>query len=296
MNFTRILVDEKDGLATITLNRPEQRNAIDREMIDELHHALDALAEADAIGALVLTGAGGQAFAAGADIAQLRERKRADALKAINSTLFMKLEQFPFPTIAAIQGFALGGGCELAMACDLRIAGRSSKFGQPEVGLGILAGAGAIERLPRLVGLGRAKELLYTARVIDAEEALRIGLVNQVVDDGKALEAATTLAQSIAKNDRLAVRLTKASLNASARSNDQVGIAIDAIAQAVCFESEEKVRRMTAFLERKKKEGSGRMARRPLGCGPSAGIRRLCLRRPCRGRTPRAPSNGAGEL
>lgn len=253
MNFTRILVDEKDGLATITLNRPEQRNAIDREMIDEMHHALDRLAEADSIGALVLTGAGGQAFAAGADIAQLRDRRRADALKAINSTLFMKLEQFPFPTIAAIQGFALGGGCEMAMACDLRVAGRSSKFGQPEVGLGILAGAGAIERLPRLVGLGRAKELLYTARMIDAEEALRIGLVNQVVDDGKALEAALALAQSIAKNDRLAVRLTKASLNASARSNDQVGIAIDAIAQAVCFESEEKVRRMTAFLERKKK-------------------------------------------
>jgi enoyl-CoA hydratase len=253
MNFTRILVDEKDGLATITLNRPEQRNAIDREMIDEMHHALDRLAEADSIGALVLTGAGGQAFAAGADIAQLRDRRRADALKAINSTLFMKLEQFPFPTIAAIQGFALGGGCEMAMACDLRVAGRSSKFGQPEVGLGILAGAGAIERLPRLVGLGRAKELLYTARIIDAEEALRIGLVNQVVDDGKALEAALALAQSIAKNDRLAVRLTKASLNASARSNDQVGIAIDAIAQAVCFESEEKVRRMTAFLERKKK-------------------------------------------
>ncbi|MBL8768819.1 MAG: enoyl-CoA hydratase/isomerase family protein [Planctomycetes bacterium] len=253
MNFTRILVDEKDGLATITLNRPEQRNAIDREMIDEMHHALDRLAEADSIGALVLTGAGGQAFAAGADIAQLRERKRADALKAINSTLFMKLEQFPFPTIAAIQGFALGGGCEMAMACDLRVAGRSSKFGQPEVGLGILAGAGAIERLPRLVGLGRAKELLYTARIIDADEALRIGLVNQVVDDGKALEAATALAQSIVKNDRLAVRLTKASLNASARSNDQVGIAIDAIAQAVCFESEEKMRRMTAFLERKKK-------------------------------------------
>lgn len=253
MNFMRILVDEKDGLATITLNRPEQRNAIDREMIDEMHHALDRLAEADSIGALVLTGAGGQAFAAGADIAQLRERKRADALKAINSTLFMKLEQFPFPTIAAIQGFALGGGCEMAMACDLRVAGRSSKFGQPEVGLGILAGAGAIERLPRLVGLGRAKELLYTARIIDADEALRIGLVNQVVDDGKALEAATALAQSIVKNDRLAVRLTKASLNASARSNDQVGIAIDAIAQAVCFESEEKMRRMTAFLERKKK-------------------------------------------
>jgi enoyl-CoA hydratase len=253
MNFTRILVDEKDGLATITLNRPEQRNAIDREMIEELHHALDRLADEDTISALVIVGAGGQAFAAGADIAQLRDRKRKDALKAINSTLFMKLEQFPFPTIAAIHGFALGGGCELAMACDLRVAGKSAKFGQPEVGLGILAGAGAIERLPRLVGLGRAKELLYTARIIDADEALRIGLVNQVVDDDKVLDAANGIARLIAKNDRLAVRLTKASLNASARGNDQVGIAIDAIAQAVCFESEEKTRRMTAFLERKKK-------------------------------------------
>ncbi len=253
MSSARILVTEQDSIATITLTRPEVRNAIDKETIDEMHAALDRLAAEDKLGALVVTGAGDKAFAAGADIAQLRDRKRADALKAINSTLFKKLEEFPFPTIAAVRGFALGGGCELAMACDLRVAGKSAKFGQPEVGLGIVAGAGCIERLPRLVGLGRAKELIYTGRVIDAAEALAIGLVNQVVDDAQVLDAATTLAKSILKNDRLAVRLSKLSLNATARANDQVGLSIDAIAQAVCFESEEKTRRMTEFLERGKK-------------------------------------------
>ncbi len=253
MSFTRILVAESDSIATITLNRPDVRNAIDKETIGELHQALDRLADEDRIGALILTGAGDQAFAAGADIAQLRDRKRADALKAINSTLFKKLEEFPFPTIAAVKGFALGGGCELAMACDLRVAGKGAKFGQPEVGLGIVAGAGCIERLPRLVGLGRAKELIYTGRVIDAAEALAIGLVNQVVDDAQVIAAAEALARSILKNDRLAVRLSKLSLNATARANDQVGLSIDAIAQAVCFESEEKMRRMTAFLERGRK-------------------------------------------
>jgi enoyl-CoA hydratase/carnithine racemase len=249
---SRILVTRDGALATITLNRPEVRNAIDKETIDEMHRALDDLGSDDSLGALIVTGAGGKAFAAGADIAQLRERKRSDALRMINSTLFKKLEEFPAPTIAAVNGFALGGGCELAMACDLRVAGKSAKFGQPEVGLGILAGAGAVERLPRLVGLGKAKELLYTARVIGADEAARLGLVNQVVDDAEVMNAARALAAEILKNDVLAVRLTKLSVQASARSNDQVGIAIDAIAQAVCFESEEKMRRMTEFLTRKK--------------------------------------------
>lgn len=251
MSFSRILLAEAEGIATVTLNRPEVRNAIDKETIAELHLALDRLADEDKIGALILTGAGGKAFAAGADIAQLRERRRPDALKAINSTLFRKLEEFPWPTIAAIQGFALGGGNELAMACDLRVAGRGAKFGQPEVGLGILAGAGAIERLPRLVGSGRARELLYTAAIIDADRALAIGLVNRVVDDERVLDEANALAREILKNDRLAVRLTKMSLLASSRPNDQVSVPIDAIAQAVCFESEEKLRRMTEFLEKK---------------------------------------------
>lgn len=252
MTYSRILVDRQGATATITLNRPEVRNAIDKETIDELHHALDTLGPDDSLGVVILTGAGDKAFAAGADIAQLRERRRSDALRMINSTLFKKLEEFPAPTIAAIKGFALGGGCELAMACDLRVAGKSAKFGQPEVSLGILAGAGAIERLPRLVGLGKAKELLYTAAIIGAEEACRLGLVNRVVEDDQVMNAASELAAQILKNDILSVRLTKLSLQASARSNDQVGIAIDAIAQAVCFESEEKMRRMTAFLEKKK--------------------------------------------
>lgn len=250
--YSRILVERDGQLATLTLNRPEVRNAIDKETIDDMHRALDELAGDDSLGVLIVTGAGDKAFAAGADIAQLRERKRSDALRMINSTLFKKLEEFPAPTIAAVRGFALGGGCELAMACDLRVAGRSAKFGQPEVGLGILAGAGAIERLPRLVGLGKAKELLYTARVLGADEAERLGLVNRVVDDAEVLNAARALANEILKNDVLAVRLTKLSLHASSRPNDQVGIAIDAIAQAVCFESEEKIRRMTEFLNRKK--------------------------------------------
>lgn len=251
----RILVEERDGVGTITLNRPEVRNAIDKETIDALHRALDRLADEDRVTCLVLTGAGGKAFAAGADIAQLKERDRGDALRAINSTLFKKLEEFPYPTIAAVTGYALGGGNELAMACDLRVAGRGATFGQPEVGLGILAGAGAIERLPRLVGLGRAKEILYTGRFLDAEEALAIGLVNAVVEDHAVMDAALELARSIQKNDRLALRLTKASLNATARANDQVGLAIDAIAQAVCFESEEKHRRMGAFLEKRARKG-----------------------------------------
>ena len=250
----RIVVEEADGVATITLNRPEVRNAIDKETIDALHAALDRLADEDSISCVVLTGAGDKAFAAGADIAQLKERDRADALRAINSTLFKKLEEFPFPTIAAVRGYALGGGNELAMACDLRVAGRSATFGQPEVGLGIVAGAGAIERLPRLVGLGRAKEILYTGRFLDAEEAHAVGLVNAVVDDDQVLPAALELAGKIQRNDRLAVWLTKASINATARANDQVGLAIDAIAQAVCFESEEKHRRMAKFLERRNKK------------------------------------------
>jgi len=251
--MNRILVEVKEQIGFVTLNRPEVRNAIDKETVDEIHAALDQFIESDSVGVLLISGAGDKAFAAGADIAQLRDRDRSDAFRIINSSLFRRIEEAPFPSIAAIRGFALGGGCELAMACDLRVAGKGAKFGQPEVGLGIVAGAGALERLPRLVGLGRAKELLYTGGIIDAAEALSIGLVNMVVDDDKVMEEACALARRILANDRLAVRLTKMSVNATARPNDQVGIAIDAIAQAVCFESEEKRRRMTEFLERKKK-------------------------------------------
>ena len=249
--YQTLAVARDNGLVTVTLNRPEVRNAIDLQMVREIHHLLDALSEENELGVLVLTGAGGKAFAAGADIAQLRERDRDDALRGINSGLFTRLEDFPWPTIAAIEGFALGGGCELAMALDIRVASESSRLGQPEVGLGIIPGAGATRRLPRLVGLGRAKELIFTGEIITAREAHAIGLVNRVVPDGKALEEAQNLAWRILKQDPLALRIAKTLLNTYGR--DGAGSAMEQLGQAVTFESESKRARMDAFLARKKK-------------------------------------------
>ena len=252
MDTPTLLVSVDAGIAQIVLNRPEVRNAIDKAMIDDLHRALDDLGARDDVSAVVLSGAGGKAFAAGADIGQLRERKSAEALMAINARLFQRLEEFPLPTIAAITGFALGGGCELAMACDLRVAGRSAKLGQPEVALGIIPAAGGTQRLPRLVGLGRAKELIFTGRIVDAAEAERIGLVNVVVEDDQVLARATSLAAEIARQGRLAVRLAKVALNASSRTGQDAGLLIEQISQAVLFDSADKHARMTAFLEKRK--------------------------------------------
>ncbi|MEK7468402.1 MAG: enoyl-CoA hydratase-related protein [Planctomycetota bacterium] len=250
MAYTAILVEVTDRLGVITINRPDVRNAIDLAVVTELTAALDDLK--DKIGCLIITGAGDKAFAAGADIAQLRDRNRDDALKGINTRVFRLIEDFPFPVIAAVCGFALGGGCELAMACDLRVAGESSKFGQPEVSLGIIAGAGATYRLARLVGAGRAKELLFTGRIIDAKEAEQIGLVNKVVADVDVLKTAKALAADILKNAPLAVRLTKWSINATLRAGEP-DTAIEQLSQAVLFETEDKKKRMTDFLEKRKK-------------------------------------------
>lgn len=241
---------EHGEMATITLNRPELRNAIDAQMIRELGDILDRVADEPELKAIIVTGAGDKAFAAGADIAQLKTRDRMDALRRINAALFRRLEEQPIPTIAAVRGYCLGGGCELAMACDLRVAAVSAKFGQPEVGLGIMAGAGAVQRLPLLVGLGRAKELMFTGRIIDAAEAERIGLVNRVVADETVLDEARALAASIAAQGTLAVRISKLALNASARSNPAFET-VDVLGQAVLFETEDKNARMQAFLDRK---------------------------------------------
>jgi enoyl-CoA hydratase/carnithine racemase len=248
--YTAILVEVIDRLGIITINRADVRNAIDLTVVNEITAALDDLK--DKVGCLIITGAGDKAFAAGADIAQLRDRNRDDALKGINTRMFRAVEDFPFPVIAAVCGFALGGGCELAMACDLRVAGESSKFGQPEVGLGIIAGAGATYRMARLIGAGRAKELLFTGRIIDGKEAERIGLVNKLVADVDVLKTAKALAADILKNAPLAVRLTKWSVNATLRAGEP-DTAIEQLSQAVLFETEEKKKRMTDFLEKRKK-------------------------------------------
>jgi enoyl-CoA hydratase len=242
---------ERDGaIVTLTLDRPERRNALDKAMIDALHAALDSLQEDETIAAMIVTGAGEKAFAAGADIAQLRDRRRREALLSINSRLFQRMEETPFPTIAAIRGFCLGGGCELALACDLRVAGEGAKFGQPEVSLGIVPGAGATYRLPRLVGAGKARELVFTGRIVDAAEALRIRLVNEVVPDGEVMAAARRLADDVAKQDRLAVRFAKLLFRLDGSARPGAGYIGEAMAQAVLFESDEKMRRMTDFVER----------------------------------------------
>ncbi len=252
-DFTTILLEvDEQGIALCTFNRPEVRNALNETMVGEVRRMLDALAARDDVRALIFTGAGGEAFVSGADIAELRERGRAEALRRINNGLFREIEQFPAPTIAAIRGWALGGGCELAMACDLRVAGEGARLGQPEVRLGIIPGAGATYRLPRLVGPGKARELIFTGRLVDASEALSIGLVNRVVPDDEVVEAARTLAAEIARNSPLAVRFAKTALNASAEMSTDAALALETTLQAVLFEDEEKYRRMTAFLERKK--------------------------------------------
>ncbi len=250
--YSTIEVEVREGgVGLLTLNRPDVRNAINLAMVEELHSALTSLAGRDDVLALVITGAGTRAFASGADIAELLERTGKDALQAINSSLFRRVEEFPRPTIAAVRGFALGGGCELALACDVRVAGESARFGQPEVSLGILPGAGATYRLPRLVGIGRARELIFTGRIIDAREAERIGLANKVVPDDRVLDEALEMARTIASHAPLAVRLAKVALNAAARGAS-IG-ELESIAQAVLFESDEKRRRMSAFLAKKSK-------------------------------------------
>ena len=244
----------QDGVATVLINRPEARNAINLEVVRELTLALDALAGDDQVRALVLAGAGGKAFASGADIAELRERTHREAFFAINATLFQKVEDFPRPTIAAIEGYALGGGLELALACDLRVAARGAKVGLPETSLGIYPAAGGTWRLPRLVGLGRAKELVFTGRILEAEEAGALGLFERLVDQGQALEAARELGAQIARNAPLAVQVAKVSLNAAARGADAT--TAERLGQALLFDSPEKRERMTAFLAKRSKKGS----------------------------------------
>jgi len=246
----RVLSERRGDAVLVTLNAPERRNAIDQEMVDGLHAVLDELQHDESVAAIVLTGAGDKAFAAGADIAQLRERTSADALKAINSGIFARIEEFAVPVIAAIKGYALGGGCELAIACDLRVLGESAKMGQPEVKLGIIPAAGGTYRLPRLIGLGRARELVYTGRMVDADEALRIGLANKVVPDSDVLDAALAMADEIAKNGRLAVRGAKRALNALSRPGQENAVVFESSVQAVLFDSEDKSARMGAFLEK----------------------------------------------
>jgi enoyl-CoA hydratase len=250
---------EIDGhVATLTFDRPEVRNALNRETVNECHEALRTLAASDAVGVLIITGAGDQAFVSGADINDIRTRTLEDGLAAINSSLFSAVERFPRPTIAAVNGYALGGGCELALACDIRVASDAARFGQPELTLGIIPGAGATQRLPRIVGMGRAKHLVLTGEIIDAQRALEMGLVTAVASPEELMPRARDIAARILSQGPLAARLAKISLNASARVDLDSGLLIETLAQAICYDSEDKREGTTAFLEKRKPTFKGK--------------------------------------
>ena len=239
-----LLVTRTPDRVVATLNRPHKRNAIDQATIDALHALCAELEETPRT--LILTGADG-VFAAGADIAELRERRADDARRGINAHAFVRVAELPMPVIAAIDGYALGGGAELAYAADIRLATPTLKIGNPETGLGILAAAGASWRLKEIVGDARAIELLLTGRTVHAEEALRIGLVSSLHEAADLLAAAHAVADRIARNDPTATSATKRVFRAPRDQHP----AADLEEQAALFESPEKHRRMTAFLERR---------------------------------------------
>ncbi|KJQ56034.1 enoyl-CoA hydratase/isomerase family protein [Microbacterium sp. SA39] len=239
-----VQIEERGDRVVATLDRPEKRNAIDQETIDALHDLCASL-EADPR-TLILTGSGG-VFAAGADIAELRERTPDDARRGINALAFLRIRELPMPVIAAMDGYALGGGAELAYAADIRIGTPALRIGNPETGLGIMAAAGATWRLPEIVGEARASELLLTGRTLDADEALAWGLVSTLHPADELLDAAQTIADRIAANDPLATQHTKRALRAPRAEHP----AIEFDLQAELFASPEKHRRMTEFLEKR---------------------------------------------
>ena len=250
MGFRNVVLEVEGRVATLTVNRPEKRNALDGETVAEMHRALEDVRAAKAT-VLIVTGAGEKAFVSGADIAALRERGRDDALCSINSRLMTAVETHEAVSIAAVNGVAFGGGCELALACDLRIAADHAVFALPEPSLGIIPGAGGTQRLPRVVGLGRAKEMILTGARWDAAQALRYGLVSEVVPAGELLAAAGRMAERILRLGPLAVRLSKAALNASAQMPLAAGLVFESTVQAITFASADKSEGTTAFLEKR---------------------------------------------
>jgi enoyl-CoA hydratase len=253
-----VRTDVSESIGTLTIDRPEVKNALDLETVNQIRDALRQFETNESVGAVIITGAGESAFVSGADINAIRARGRDEGLAAINSSLFSDIERFPRPTIAAINGYALGGGCEMALACDIRICADTAKFGQPELGLGIIPGAGATQRLPRVVGMGRAKHLILTGETIDAKQALEWGLVTAVTPSSQLQIRARELAKRILRQGPLAARLAKLALNASARVDLDSGLLIETLAQAVCYSSEDKIEGTTAFLEKRKPKFTGK--------------------------------------
>lgn len=255
MEFNNVLLEKEGNIAILTINRPKALNALNSETLQDLDKALEQLENESDIYAVILRGAGDKSFVAGADISEMKNlnEEQGKEFGLLGNKVFRRLENLDKPVIAAISGFALGGGCELAMACDIRIASEKAKFAQPEAGLGITPGFGGTQRLPRLVGTGVAKEMIYTGRIVKADEALRIGLINKVVSPELLMGEAKKLADMISINAPIAVKLCKDAINRGTQVDIDSAIVIEANDFGKCFDTEDQKEGMSAFIERREK-------------------------------------------
>lgn len=251
-----VILEKEGHLAIVTINRPKALNALNSATLRDLDTVLKDLENDTDVYAVILTGSGEKSFVAGADISEMKDlnEEQGKEFGELGNKVFLRLENLNKPVIAAIQGFALGGGCEIAMACDIRIASETALFGQPETGLGITPGFGGTQRLTRIVGLGKAKELIYTAKNIKAEEAYRIGLVNKIVPLEELMNEAKKMALNIIKNAPVAVRLCKDAINRGIQVGIDEAVMIEAEDFGKCFATEDQFEGMTAFLERRKEK------------------------------------------
>ena len=254
--MTNVLLEKKGHIAVATINRPKALNALNSQVLEDIDQLVEQVKADDEIRALVITGSGEKAFVAGADIGEMSTLTKAEgeAFGKKGNDVFRKLETLPIPTIAAVNGFALGGGCELSMSCDIRLCADTAVFGQPEAGLGITPGFGGTQRLARLVGMGMAKQLIYTAKNIKADEALRIGLVNAVYPLEELMPAAEKLAETIAKNAPIAVRACKKAINEGLEAKMDDAVVIEEKLFGSCFQTADQIEGMSAFLEKRKHE------------------------------------------
>ena len=252
MSWSNLLFKKERNIGILSINRPDALNALNSIVLDELNEAIDVINNDEDVHVIILTGEG-RAFVAGADIGEMKNMNpieaRAFAEKGLS--LFRKIELLEKPVIAAINGFALGGGCELSMSCDIRIASEKAKFRQPEVGLGITPGFAGTQRLSRLVGIGRAKELIFTCDIISAEEAYRIGLVNKVVPGQELMTSAIEMANKILSKSQLAIRYANAAINRGIETDLDTGMAIEKDLFGLCFATEDQKEGMGAFLEKR---------------------------------------------
>ena len=253
MEYKKLIIQDNGAVRVIKINNPEALNALNTAILKELDAAFTEVAEDNGILAVVLTGEG-RAFVAGADISEMKSKNaiEGEIFGKLGASVFRKIELLPKPVIAAVNGFALGGGCELAMSCDIRLASAKAKFGQPEVGLGITPGCSGTQRMPRLIGMGKAKELIYTADIIDAAEAYRIGLVNHVYEPEALMEEAMKMAEKIASKAPIAVKNSKEAINRGIQTDMDSAVAIEAYLFGLCFASEDQKEGMTAFFEKRK--------------------------------------------